>query len=179
MLTLYWVDFVLTFYWVDIVLPFIELSLCLLRAEIVLTLHWDDFLLTLYGVVLIWLCAYIKLIWLCADFNQYGGDNLFFAQLLTVRIKIIMFSTILWPLSALNSPCTHVFIHLSTSTSMYSLHFLGQSPREFPQKYTQSSSGLTRLRSAEIRGESRDIVNDNIVIYKTFINWIWFEHILS
>ena len=160
-LTLHWADIVLTLYWVDFVL----------------TLHWDDFVLTLHWVdlvltVLSWLCAYIKLIWLCADFNQYGGDNLFFAQLLTVGIKIIMFSTISWPLSSLRSPCTHVFIHLLTSTSMYSLNFLGQSPMEFPQKYTQSSSGLTRLRSAEIRGKSRDIVNDNIVIYKTFINWI-------
>ena len=67
----------------------IEMTLCLLYIELTwCLLYWVDLVLT----ILSWLCAYIKLIWLCADFNQYGDDNLFFAQLLTVGIKIIMFS---------------------------------------------------------------------------------------
>ena len=39
---------------------------------------------------------------------------------------------------------SYVFSHLSISTCMYCRVFFGMRPREFPQKYTQSSSGLTR-----------------------------------
>ena len=39
--------------------------------------------------------------------------------------------------------CSYVFSHLSISTSIYSLVFFGHRPREFPQKYTHSSSGFT------------------------------------
>lgn len=45
---------------------------------------------------------------------------------------------------------THVFSHLLTSKSIYSLNFFGHSPSEFPQKYTQSSSGSTSRRSAKL-----------------------------
>lgn len=52
--------------------------------------------------------------------------------------------------SAATMKSTHVFSHLLTSTSIYSLNFLGHSPSEFPQKYTQSSSGSTSRRSAKL-----------------------------
>lgn len=52
--------------------------------------------------------------------------------------------------SAATMKSTHVFSHLLTSTSIYSLNFFGHSPSEFPQKYTQSSSGSTSRRSAKL-----------------------------
>lgn len=52
--------------------------------------------------------------------------------------------------SAATMKSTHVFSHLLTSTSIYSLNFFGHSPSEFPQKYTQSSSGSTSCRSAKL-----------------------------
>lgn len=53
--------------------------------------------------------------------------------------------------SAATMKSTHVFSHLLTSTSIYSLNFFGHSPSEFPQKYTQSSSGSTSCRSAKLK----------------------------